>query len=233
VLLQSRERSRPITMPPPLRAQLDKSSTLGDGDLDRLPVRAFPGWLIAVTFACIALFVAGLVVYLRRPEPGSATSGSGSGSSQGSATPSDAAIAAKDSAGSAGSAGDATRGMLVVRKSDGSPLFYADPKPVTVAAYRQLFSNHQQGGGAADDPVVMVSYTEARSYAATRGGRLLTNDEFDAVSVAQGFSAAPSGLHEWVDSPDEKKKTVRQVGKAQFRPDAKHKDVTFRVARDP
>jgi eukaryotic-like serine/threonine-protein kinase len=234
VLLQSRERSRPITMPPPLRAQLDKSTTLNDGELDRLPPRAVPGWLIAVTFACIALFVAGLVVYLRKPGPAEASPGNGSGSasqsgSQSSARPPDAAVGAADAP---AQSGGSTAGMLVIRKSDGSPLFYADAKPVTLVAYKQLFATHPQQGRI-DDAVVMVSYTEARSYAATRGGRLLTNDEFDAASVTPGFIPAPDGLHEWVDSPDEKKKTVRQVGKAQFRPDAKHKDVTFRVARDP
>jgi hypothetical protein len=40
------------------------------------------------------------------------------------------------------------------------------------------------------------------------------------------------GLFEWVDSPDEKQKTVRAHGKTATRTDTKQKDVTFRMAKD-
>src|SRR5688572_8631651 len=57
-LMQSRERSRPITLPPELRSgvssaprprppSLDDQGTL-DPELDRLPPRTFPGWLVAL-----------------------------------------------------------------------------------------------------------------------------------------------------------------------------------------
>jgi formylglycine-generating enzyme required for sulfatase activity len=77
----------------------------------------------------------------------------------------------------------------------------------------------------------MVSYNEARSFVSTRGGRLLTSDEWDAAARTPNFSAA-DGVLEWVDSPADKKMT-RQRGVNEIRPDAKHRDVTFRMAKDP
>ena len=63
-------------------------------------------------------------------------------------------------------------------------------------------------------PVVLVSYNEARSYAETRGGRLLTTDEWDAAATTPGFHVADE-LFEWVESPDEQaqgRPQARQVG---------------------
>jgi formylglycine-generating enzyme required for sulfatase activity len=119
--------------------------------------------------------------------------------------------------------------MLLVPKPDGTPWFYVDAKPISVAAYRELFAKHEPSAKA-EDPVTMVSYNEARSYATTRGGRLLTSDEWTAASRTPSFSSAAEGTFEWVDSPGDKK-TVRQRDKTETRPDAKHKDVTFRMAK--
>ncbi|MBA3457820.1 MAG: hypothetical protein H0T42_32355, partial [Deltaproteobacteria bacterium] len=66
----------------------------------------------------------------------------------------------------------------------------------------------------------------------TRGARLLTTEEWDAAAVTAGF-VVEDGIFEWVDSPDEKKRTVRHHGKTATRPDQKQKDVTFRTARNP
>lgn len=238
VLLASRERSRPITLPPsigksgPRSQQLDQQATHSDADLGGAPPRAIPAWLVAVTLVCIALFAAGLVVYLRRP-----TEAAGGGGGGGSASTSGSAVGAGGSGGggsavAAGSAGPGAvpAGMLLVPKPDGTPWFYVDAKPISVAAYRELFAKHEPSAKA-EDPVTMVSYNEARSYATTRGGRLLTSDEWTAASRTPSFSAA-EGVFEWVDSPGEKK-TVRQRDKTETRPDAKHKDVTFRMAKSP
>src|SRR5687767_655242 len=72
VLLASRERSRPFTVPqsggrsqPQPQISLE-DPTFSDAVLDQSRSRAVPAWLIAVTLVCIALFAAGLVVYLRR-----------------------------------------------------------------------------------------------------------------------------------------------------------------------
>jgi len=94
-----------------------------------------------------------------------------------------------------------------------------------------VFAAHDQAGKP-DDPVVNVSYNEARSFVKTRGQRLLTPEEWDAAAVTPGF-VIDDDVFEWVDSPDEKKKQVRQHGKLQTRPDQKQKDVTFRLAKDP
>jgi serine/threonine-protein kinase len=221
-LISSRERSRPITMPPGMAhpgggrpATTDDQQTYSDDELDRLPPRAFPGWLVALTFVCIALFVAGLVVYLRR-----------TGDASGASPPADAAVATAADAAPA----VAPAGMLTITRRDGTK-FYADMKAVSFKAFRDVFKTHDQPG-APDEPVVMVSYNEARSYAKTRGNRLLTSDEWDLAGAAVGFSVAGDKLLEWVESVDDKQKTVRQHGKTEGRPDAKYKDVTFRMARD-
>jgi formylglycine-generating enzyme required for sulfatase activity len=117
---------------------------------------------------------------------------------------------------------------VLVRRADGSPWFYVDPRPVTVAAFRQLFAKHEQPGGP-DDPVVMVSFNEARSYATTRGGRLLTSDQWDSAAATPGVRVGDT--LEWVQSPDENNRIARQRGKSVVRPDKPQKDVTFRMAK--
>ncbi|HEY0192342.1 MAG TPA: SUMF1/EgtB/PvdO family nonheme iron enzyme, partial [Kofleriaceae bacterium] len=197
------------------------ADSLGGSALD-VPRAGLPGWLIGLTFVCIALFVAGLVVYLRRdagatsptPAPAPApTPAPGSGSGSG-----------RDSWGGVAPPAGV---MIAVRKADGSPWFYVDPKPVTAARFRELFGGHKQDG-AAGAPVVMISYNEARSYAETVGGRLLTSDEWDSAMTTPGVAPA-DGLREWVESPGDKK-AVRARGVVEIRPDAAQNDVTFRIA---
>lgn len=122
-------------------------------------------------------------------------------------------------------------GMVLVKRRDGSPWFYVDVRPVTTGAYTQVFGEHRQTG-APEDPVVLVSYDGARSFASTRGGRLLRNDEWDAAIATAGV-AVSEGKFEWVESP-EGSRTVRQRGKTEVRDSgAEQRDVTFRVGRDP
>ncbi len=228
LISSARERSRPNELPgsrfgrAPSRS-LDDSQTVSDGELDTPPPRALPGWLIGVTLLCIALFTTGLVVYLRR-DTGEAKA-DGHDTKTGSntvVTPTpDAAVAITGDA-------ESPAGMLLVRKADGSPWFYTAANPVTVAEYREMFPKTE---GNPQDAVVNISYTEARGFVKTRGGRLLTSAEWERAAVTPNFTVR-DGLLEWVDSPDEKQKTVRSHGKTQTRPDAKQKDITFRMAKD-
>lgn len=222
----ARERSRPnmILSPEggaPLQSALDQSATISDGGHDFATPRAFPGWLVFVTLASLALFAAGLVVYLRR----------GTGSSPGTAppTPADAAVSAGSA--DAGAKPVAPIGMLAVKKADGTVAFYVDAQPLAVSVFKKFDPKHEQDGKP-DAPVVNVSYNQARSYVTTRGGRLMTSAEWEAAAVTPGFIMPPSIL-EWVDSPDEKNKTARSHGKTVIRADETQKDVTFRMARNP
>jgi hypothetical protein len=228
LMSSQRDRSRPFTLP---QAALDESATVSDGELNAagIPGRGFPGWLVFVTLVSIAVFVAGLVVYLRKGD--APTTGGGSDAS-GSNKPVviDAGSGSAIAGGSASSAIPA--GMLTVKKKDGSTWFYVDAQPIRAAAYRAVFAKHEQTGKP-EDAVTNVSYTEAKSFATTRpGGRLLTSAEWDAAAVTSGF-VVEDGVFEWVDSPDEKKRIVRHHGKTATRPDQKQKDVTFRTARNP
>jgi formylglycine-generating enzyme required for sulfatase activity len=118
--------------------------------------------------------------------------------------------------------------MVLVHRADGSPWFYVDPRPVTLGSFRQLFARHEQAGSS-DDAVVMVSYNEARSYASTRGGHLLTSEQWDAAATTSGVRVGD--LLEWVASPDDNNQIARQRGKSAVRPDRPQKDVTFRMAK--
>lgn len=226
LMSSSRDRSRPFTLPPDNSGdRSDDSATVSDGDLStRSTPRAFPAWLVVVTLVSIAVFAAGLVVVLRKGDTAAAGGGSAT-----PATPADAPAAS--GAPSDAAATTVPAGMLVVKKKDGSPWFYVDAQPTRLGAYRQVFAKHEQDGKP-DDPVINLSYTEAKSYALTRGARLLTTEEWDAAAVTAGF-VVEDGIFEWVDSPDEKKRTVRHHGKTATRPDLKQKDVTFRTARNP
>jgi serine/threonine protein kinase len=237
ILVATRDRSRPIPLPPVERRPDERrpderrpderrpdewrpqdapaAEATNPEDLE-IPRAGLPGWLVAFTFVCIALFVAGLVVYLRRD---------GATAASGGALPSSPAGAVRD----ATTSGDPQPppDMLLVHRPDGAPWFFVDARPVSVTAFRQLFQQHEQPGG---DAVVMVSYDFARSYAATRGGRLLTSEEWDSAVTTPGFQAS-SELFEWIESPDENNRVVRQRGKSQVRPDEPQKDVTFRMAK--
>jgi formylglycine-generating enzyme required for sulfatase activity len=122
----------------------------------------------------------------------------------------------------------------VVRRSDGTPWFVVDARPVSDAAFRHVFAKHRQPaapGGA----VVMVSYNDARAYANTTGGKLLTPDEWDAALSTPGVQPA-GDLLEWIESPevgDEKTRVARQRGQSLPRPDQGQPDVTFRMAKPP
>jgi eukaryotic-like serine/threonine-protein kinase len=209
----SRERSRPNIQLAGPSAPIGYSDP-GD-DLDITPPKSgLPVWLLMVTLASLALFVAGLVTYLGREEPAphaAAQIGSGSGSGSGS------------------SSIQAPADMILVKRPDGTPWFYVDALPVSASAYQKLFADHVQAGSA-DDPAVDVSYDEARSYAKTHGGRLLRSDEWDAAYATRGVIVR-DGVYEWVESP-EGKRTVRQHGKTLVRPDNPQADVSFRVAKD-
>jgi len=224
----SRERSRPIMMPPSgTSASLNErnggeSATVSDGAIGA--TRGLPAWLVVVTLGCLALFVAGLVTYLTRGDA-PAKPGTGSGSGSGSS-----GFSVVDKTADGGTAIDPKAStMVLVKHPDGSPWFLVDEAPVPAALYKKLFSTHEQPGDP-NAPVVQVSYDGARSYASTRGGRLLRSDEWDAATTTPGVVVA-DGVFEWVESP-EGKRTVRQHGKTLVRPDAAQKDVTFRVAKD-
>ena len=228
MLAASRDRSRPIPMvwaapDPPDPADPGASRRGADGSQIALPSAGLPGWLIALTFVCIVVFVAGLVVYLRRDAPSAANVPAASPPRDAGTT-----VVVADSAPEPAP----PDGMLVVHKPDGTRWFYVDARPVTVAAFRQLFARHDQPGqpGQPGDAVVMVSYNEARSYAKTRGGRLLSSDEWTAAEATPGFCVS-GDLVEWIESPDDKRRAVRQHARSLVRPDTRQSDVTFRMAR--
>jgi serine/threonine-protein kinase len=205
LLVAARDRSRPMTVPAERRSEESTAGVEPAGDATAagtsVPRAGLPGWLVALTFVCIAVFVAGLVVYLRRGTDGVVHA----------------------------SAARAPGDTVLVHKRDGT-LLYVDARPVSAAVFRQVFTEHEQTG-APGDAAVMVSYTQARSYAQTRGGRLLTSDEWDSAVTTAGVESSGE-LFEWVESPDAVK-VVRRRDQSLGRPDEPQRDVTFRMARTP
>jgi serine/threonine protein kinase len=241
IVATTRERSRPniqlsgpsAPLPP---SPVPVAAAYGDVDDEPFvpPRSGLPVWLLMVTLASIALFVAGLVTYLGREDtapPKPAVMGSGSAAPVGSGSAATAGSGSASGSGSGSGSGSAQipAGMILVKRPDGSPWFYVDAEPVTAAAYQTVFGDHVQPG-APTDPAIDISYDEARSFAKTRAGRLLRSDEWDAASVTPGVLTRPGTL-EWVESP-EGKRTVRQHGKTLVRPDNPQHDVSFRVAKD-
>jgi serine/threonine-protein kinase len=225
IIASTRERSRPIVIPEGIGASVS-NRPIDEADDQPVPVRrGLPAWLVVITLASIALFAAGLVVYLTHGDGASGSPATGgneaSGGSAGSAQPGSGGGASLDPSPPAG--------MHLVRKSDGRPWFFVEDKPVTADSFQQMFTDHAQPGGS-DDPVVLISYDRARSFAETHGRRLLRTDEWDRATTTPGVVVA-DGLFEWVESP-EGKREVRQHGKSQIRPDKEQKDVTFRMAKD-
>jgi hypothetical protein len=239
VLLAARERSRPNLVIPPSGTSGGRSRplTAPQGAMEPapaayagaapggLPHRLIPAWLVAVTLGCIALFAAGLVVYLRRPAAPAQSAGPGPMPNPAPAPHGSAAPGGAPAAGAARSAD-----MLLVKKADGKPWFYIDARPTSVASYREVFAGYDPTAKP-DAPVTNVTYTEARSFATTRGGRLPTAEEWEAATHAPGFSVT-GGISEWVDSPGDTK-IIRNRDATAIRPDGRHPDVTFRTARDP
>jgi serine/threonine-protein kinase len=228
LIATARERSRPFKIPADAStggAPLEGAATISDGELAAVPRAGLPTWLVVFSLLCVAVFVAGLVVYLQRgdseratpgPAPGSGSAGDGSGSAV-SVTPPDAPAEVK-----------APAGMIVVKLGNGTQLF-VDAEPVTAEKFKKVFADHKQAGKP-DAAVINIKYDEAHGFARTSNGRLLRIDEWTAASTTPGFVSV-DGLWEWVESPKENR-TVVQHGKTQPRPDKEYKDVTFRMAQD-
>ncbi len=195
-----------------------------EAGLSRLPPPTFPRWAIAVTLASLALFVAGLVVYLSR-DPAAAPSPALSGT-PGTPGASDAAPPPGDAAAEP----VVPPGMILVTDAAGKPAFYVAARPVTAEAFRSVFADHAQKDARPDAAVSSVSYTSARSYARTTKGRLLTEEEWDRASTMPGFIVV-DGLSEWIES-DGSKRLAKKHGTTTARKDQAFADVSFRVARD-
>jgi formylglycine-generating enzyme required for sulfatase activity len=118
--------------------------------------------------------------------------------------------------------------MTLVTHPDGTPWFFIDSRPVSAAAYRELFDKHAQSGPP-QAPVVLISYDEARGYAKSRGGRLPRPDEWARAATMAWFDAGD--LFEWVESEAGSRSVSSKHG-VEPRPDEAQKDVTFRVAKD-
>jgi serine/threonine-protein kinase len=223
LIAASRDRSRPNIIPSGMSAALEGGATLSDGEMP-VAKAGLPAWLIVFSLASIALFIAGLVVFLQRGSDASAEPSKGS-AAQGSGT-------AVGSAGSAQITPIAPAGMIVVKNADGTARFFVDAKPVTVSSFKAFFQDHKQASGGADDTVSDIKYSEALAYVSGKQGRLMSAEEYEAASKTAGFVPA-TGLAELLSSADPNKHLVRTAaGKSESRADNAMKDVTFRMAKD-
>ena len=150
-------------------------------DATACPPRAFPGWLVLVTLASLALFVAGLVVYLRRDDGHAAATPATARRRRGVPRPPPARTPHPAAIPPGMLAGQEARWLAVA--------FYVDARPLGVEIYKKFRPQHAQAGPPSE-PTVNVSYNDARSYVGTYGGRLLTSAEWDAAAVAPGFIVA-------------------------------------------
>ena len=184
----------------------------------------------------MVVFAVGLGVYLARGRGEAAPAWRRP--TAGPTVPAPGAAGAPTPAGEVGKAAAAVTappGMILVRHPDGTPWFFADARPVTVAAFRRTCSPSRRlpRGLEGDAPVTGVPYTIAGAYARSVHKRLIRANEWDDVSEMPGFVPAPAGLWEWVEATSTNQdRVVRTLGKTLIRPAAGQKDVTFRLARD-
>ena len=231
-----RDRSRPITLPPPETYADDEPSQSSIAPSDSIlaeagaPSRGLPLWAWLLTALCVGIFLAGVVLYATRKPVGPATPPPASlPEPPGTPAPPAAVIPAPAKPAPI----TAPAGMLLVRKPDGTPWFFAAERTVTVTQLRQAFPHlgkRAKGASTDDSNVVDVPYTAARSYATANHARLLTEAEWDAATSTPGFVTAV-GQFEWVESAT-KLKNARKPGGSEQRADRGFPDVTFRLAQD-
>jgi eukaryotic-like serine/threonine-protein kinase len=133
-------------------------------------------------------------------------------------------------------------GMFLVKRPSGEPWLFVARTPVSQGEYAAA---RPPGPGEerppltkkqAIQPVVSVPYADAESFAASKGARLCTPDEWKAAADAGEFDLAGKALWEWVDDGAQGAQALRAVRGVpdradQMRPSA-HANVTFRLARD-
>lgn len=247
--LLMRDRSRPITIPPPQLPDepYDASAPSASlaADAAAFSQRLIPLWAWALTVIAIAVFVVGLVAYGNRStssgaqpttptapaSPPAPVQAPRATSSQPLA-PSTPPPTAPETRPAPPALPTAPAGYHVVRNSDGSPWFYVADRPVSVREARAngLREGKRASGEPTDDsPLVAVSLRAARNYAQRQGARLLTAQQWDAAMTTPGFVTAV-GLFEWVDGA--KTGNARKPGVASTRGDRGHLDVTFRLVKD-
>jgi serine/threonine-protein kinase len=187
-------------------------------------------WLVAITIACVLLFLVGLSLKLFGPvssqaaPPAAATDAGGLGVNLVGPEPEPPA---KDPT--------PPPGMLLVRDAAGAPAFFVDRRPVTNAAWRGYMKTHRFARGADDEPVTKVSFDLAKQYAGLQGKRLLRAAEWSPALATRDFVPAGMRLWEWVDDgdPAHADRPVRRVNDgAARRKAAGAADVTFRLAQD-
>ncbi len=236
----SRDRSAQRVAEPPGSASasaFDSGATIGESSVSLGTPRVFTRPLVALTAIATLVLVVGAIVYLTagrsagasQAAPGSGSARVGSGSAGSGQLGSGSAIVVTPPP-----APVAPAGMVLVRDAAGQPAVFVDVQPVTGAEFAAMFASHKVAKGGASKAAIGVTYVGARSYAQTKGGRLLTSAEFDAAMATPGVVPTPTGLFEWIDSsgaPDAGPLTVRAPGKAEPRKPQGPKDVTFRRAR--
>jgi len=220
---------RPRTIPP----TAGRDDDLDAGFSEIMPARGgLPAWIKLLTVIAVIVFGAGLAVYLTRSKPTGETPGT---------------TAAID-AGTIGQGGTPTidarpqnapaptppAGMLLVTRTDGTPWFFVDARPVSVGEFIKVFPKQKRPPGAKDgEPMTMVPYTYARAYAQSTGKRLIKAEEWYAVTRTVGLVDAPANTWEWVEVEGAgQERLVRQRGKTAMKPATGQPDVTFRLAQD-
>ncbi len=235
-----RDRSRPITLPPPEAYADDDASQSSIVPSDSIlaeagaPRRGLPLWAWLLTAMCVGIFLAGVVLYATRkpvaaPAPVPAPTTGGAVETK----PPEQVIPAPAKPDPTITPVAAPVGMILVRKPDGSPWFFAAERTVTVGQLHLAFPHlgkRPKGATTDDSNVVEVPYTAARSYATSNHARLLTEAEWDAATSTPGFVTAV-GQFEWVESAT-KLKNARKPGGSEQRADRGFPDVTFRLAQD-
>jgi hypothetical protein len=191
------------------------------------------GLLIAVTVVAALVFLVGLGLLLfgPLPEPQAAVESTIDASVPPPLPPApDASVPADP---------QPPTGMLLVRYPDGRARAFVDARPVSWEQIAEMFKKPRKPSWAEkNDPATSVSWSQAQSFARSRGRRLVRTAEWEAAAHTEGFVVPDKTLWEWIDDGGGETRPMRSVHSinpakplAERAPKG-HVDVAFRLAKD-
>ncbi len=130
-------------------------------------------------------------------------------------------------------------GMLLIPADGERGAFFISTSPVRYQDYSELFPNQKKptkNKKRQDAPVTQLSFSNAQSYARTKGKALPSKEQWLAALSVRDFQSR-LGLWEWIDSKNNSKTrhgsraVINKKGKTAKRKSRPYKDVGFRLVQ--
>jgi hypothetical protein len=209
-------------------------SGLDDSSLG-FPAQKKSGALMVATAISSLLFLTGLMLFLFGPMPEAKSNPSVAETIDAGAPIASVTI----DAGQKAQPLLAPEGMTIVPATDNETAIYISIEPVNYGDFSKTFPNIKKQTGSKKKkakPVTRVSFADAARYSRTFGGRLATPSEWKRAIATSTLTLSDSNW-EWLDDGTQGTQAARAIGSSGGELDTRrpreHKDVGFRVVRDP